>query len=245
MENNSKGYIDIHCHIIPHVDDGAVSSSQALNMISIAYEHGIRTMIATPHYEVGKYENNQDEIRKNFNKLKDLVYRKYPEFKLYLGNEIYYSYGVVDGLEEGSINKLADSRYVLVEFSPNDKYKYISKSLYELINNGYSPVLAHTERYLEVMGNIDNVKRLVDAGVYIQINAHTIAGKYGRGIRKKVIKLIKNDLVHFIGTDTHSDGHRSPDLDECIKYLEKKMGKEVIENLLINNPNKIITNEYV
>ena len=95
------------------------------------------------------------------------------------------------------------------------------------------------------MENIDNVERLVDAGVYIQINAHTIAGKYGRGIRKKVIKLIKNDLVHFIGTDTHSDGHRSPDLDECIKYLEKKMGKEVIENLLINNPNKIITNEYV
>lgn len=244
-ERKISGYIDIHCHIIPHVDDGARSSTQALRMIEIAYNNGIRGMIATPHYEVGKYDDNKEEIEKNFEKLKNLVVKKYPDFELYLGNEIFYSYGVVDNLEEGRIFTLADSDCVLVEFSPNDKYKYISESLYELVNNGYTPVLAHCERYEEVMADIENVERLVDAGVYIQINAHTIAGKYGRSIRKKVLKMIKNDLVHFIGTDTHSDGHRSPDLEECIKYLRKKTDEETVERLLSVNPRKILAKDYI
>ena len=243
MEEKIDGYVDIHCHIVPHIDDGARSSTQALRMIDIAYKNGIRAMIATPHYEVGKYDNNIDEIQKQFSKIKDLALKKYRDFKLYLGNEIFYSYGVVNNLEEGKIFTLADSKYVLVEFSPNDKYKYISESLYELVNNGYIPVLAHAERYEEVMEDIDNVERLVDVGVYIQINAHTIAGKYGHGIRRRVMKMIKNDLVHFIGTDTHSDGHRSPDLEECIKYLNKKTDEETVVRLLSTNPQKIIAKE--
>lgn len=245
MEEKIDGYVDIHCHIVPHIDDGARSSTQTLRMIDIAYKNGIRAMIATPHYEVGKYDNNIDEIQKQFSKIKDLALKKYRDFKLYLGNEIFYSYGVVNNLEEGKIFTLADSKYVLVEFSPNDKYKYISESLYELVNNGYIPVLAHAERYEEVMEDIDNVERLVDAGVYIQINAHTIAGKYGHGIRRRVMKMIKNDLVHFIGTDTHSDGHRSPDLEECIKYLNKKTDEETVVRLLSTNPQKIIAKEYI
>jgi protein-tyrosine phosphatase len=245
MEEKIDGYVDIHCHIVPHIDDGARSSTQALRMIDIAYKNGIRAMIATPHYEVGKYDNNIDEIQKQFSKIKDLALKKYRDFKLYLGNEIFYSYGVVNNLEEGKIFTLADSKYVLVEFSPNDKYKYISESLYELVNNGYIPVLAHAERYEEVIEDIDNVERLVDAGVYIQINAHTIAGKYGHGIRRRVMKMIKNDLVHFIGTDTHSDGHRSPDLEECIKYLNKKTDEETVVRLLSTNPQKIIAKEYI
>lgn len=245
MTIQNSGYTDIHCHIIPHVDDGAQSSEQALKMIHIAYENGFRSMIATPHYEVGKYDSNRAEIEKNFEKIKALTAQRFPDFKLYLGNEIFYSYGVVDSLEEGNIFTLAESRYILVEFSPNEKYKHVKSAVRELVNNGYLPILAHCERYQEVMADLDNVEELVDAGAYIQINAHTIAGKYGRGIRKKVIELIRNSLVHFIATDTHSDGHRSPDLQECLKYLRKKTDEETIDRLLNFNPQKIIAKEYI
>lgn len=241
----SQGYIDIHCHIIPHVDDGARNSNQALNMINIAYKNGIRTMIATPHYEVGRYEDNKDEIEKHYLKLKALIARKYPDFNLFLGNEIFFSYGVVDSLNENKINTMAGSRYVLIEFSPNEKLEYINKSLNEIINGGYIPILAHTERYEEVMASLDNVEKLVDAGVYIQINASTIAGRNGKGIRRKVLKLIKNGLVHFVGTDTHSDGRRSPELTECIKYLEKKTDSKTVSRLLMENAKKIIMNESI
>lgn len=239
------GYIDVHCHIIPHVDDGAGSSTQALRMIKIAYESGIRTMIATPHYEVGRYEDNKDEIEKYYSKLKALVSKRYPDFNIFLGNEIFFSYGVVDRLNENKIFTMADSCYVLVEFSPDDKLKYINESLYELINGGYTPILAHTERYDEVMASRSNIEDLVDAGVYIQINSATIAGRNGRGIRRKVLKLIKDDLVHFIGTDAHSDGRRSPELGDCVKYLLRKTDEEIVDRLLRGNALKIIRNEDI
>lgn len=240
-----KGYIDMHCHIIPHVDDGARSSRQAVKMISIAYENGIRAMIATPHYEVGRYDDNKEEIKKNFEKVKNLVKMQYPDFKLYLGNEVFFSYGVVENLDEGNIYTMAGSNYVLVEFSPNDKYDYIRKSLNEIINGGYTPILAHAERYEEVISSYKNVEKLVDAGAYIQINARTIAGNMGIGIRRKVLKLIKNDLVHFIGTDTHSDGKRSPDLSGCLKYLMKKTDEETVDRLLRKNAMKVINNQDI
>lgn len=245
MTSQNRGYTDIHCHIVPNVDDGARNSEHALKIISMAYDNGIRTMIATPHYEVGKYDSNAEEIKNNFQKIKELTARKYPNFNLYLGNEVFYSYGVVDALQEGRIFTMAESRYVLLEFSPNDKYKHIRQAVYELVNGGYIPIIAHCERYEEVMADVDNVEELVDAGAYIQINASTIAGNYGRGIRKKVMKLIKSDLIHFIATDAHSDGHRSPDIQECLKYLRKKADEETINTLLDLNPQKIIAKEYI
>lgn len=245
IENSDKGYVDMHCHIIPHVDDGARTSRQAIKMISIAYENGIRTMIATPHYEIGHYDDNKELIIKNFNKIKKLVATKYPDFKIYLGNEIFFSYGVVENLDKGDIFSMAGSGYVLVEFSPNDSYNYIRKSLNEIINGGYIPILAHVERYEEVISSFDNVEELVDAGAYMQVNARTMAGNMGIMLRRKVLKLIKNDLIHFISTDTHSDGKRSPDLSGCLKYLNKKLDKKTINRLLRKNAIKVINNQPI
>lgn len=241
-----EGYIDMHCHIIPHVDDGAKNSSQALSMVTQAYQNGFRAMIATPHYEVGRYEANREDIDKNYLKLKHIVEQNMPDMRIYQGNEVFFSYGVVEKLNEGEIYTLAGSNYVLVEFSPNDSFSYIKKSLYEIINGGYTPILAHTERYEEVMeAEIKNVEKLVDAGVLIQINSSTLAGNMGITVRRKVVKLIKNDLVHFISTDCHSDGRRSPDITECIKYLQKKVDDEVINRLLRDNAIKVINNEEI
>ncbi len=240
-----QGYIDMHCHIIPHVDDGAKSSEQALNMVSIAYKNGIRTMIATPHYEVGRYEENKEEIEKNFQKIKELVARKYPDFNLFLGQEIFYSYGVVDALNENRIFTMADSGYVLVEFSPNDKLDYIEKGLFEIVNAGYMPILAHVERYDEVMKSERNVERLVDAGIYIQTNASTVDGSRGWWMQRKVLKMIKDGLIHFISTDAHSDGKRSPKVSDCIDILRKKTDEETVELLLRENALHVIKDEQI
>ena len=160
-----KGYIDVHCHVIPHIDDGARTTSQALRMIGIAYKNGIRTMVATPHYEVSRYDNNIEKIIKYYNKVKMLAKEKYPDFNIFLGNEVFYSYGVIDGLNEKRIFTLGETDYVLVEFSPNDSLEHIEKSLYELINGGYRPILAHVERYENVIKNHRNTERLVEMGV--------------------------------------------------------------------------------
>lgn len=240
-----NGYTDIHCHIIPGVDDGAKDINMSMRMIKMAYDSGFRMMIATPHYEIGQYENNQEKIIKNLNILREHIDKKYPDFKIYIGNEIFYSYGVVDLLNEEKIFTMAGSKYVLVEFSPNDGYKHIRSAVYELVNNGYIPIIAHCERYEHIMKDLDRVGELVDAGAYIQINSRSVAGEYGISLRRKLVKLIKDNLVHFIATDTHSDGKRNPKLEECLKYLRKKTDEKTIEKLLKINPEKVISNEYV
>ncbi len=240
-----KGYIDMHCHVIPHVDDGARTTSQAMRMIKIAYDNGIRTMIATPHYEVGKYEGNQEKILKYYQKVKEHAAQKYHDFHLYLGNEVFYSFGVVDSLNEGTIFTLAGSHYVLVEFSPNDKLEHIEKSLYEIVNGGYIPILAHVERYENVMKSYHNVERFVDMGVYIQTNVSTLAGRSGHRMRRKILKLIKKDLIHFIGTDAHSDGRRSPEAAAGLEYLLKKTDEETVNTLFKDNALKVLNNEDI
>lgn len=241
-DNEIVGFIDIHCHIIPHVDDGAKTTAQALHIVDIAYENGIRAMIATPHYEVGRYEKSSEDIRQYYDKLNAEVHKKYPDFSIYLGREIFFSDGVPELLEKGELQSLADSRYALIEFSPNDSFKYIKENLYRVTIAGYTPIVAHAERYEELMEDVDNIEEIVEAGAYIQINAGTIAGNSGRRMRKQILNLIKEGLVHFIGTDSHSDGHRSPVLDECIKYLKKKTDEETIRRIMIDNPEKILQN---
>ena len=240
-----KGYIDVHCHVIPHIDDGARTTSQALRMIGIAYKNGIRTMVATPHYEVSRYDNNIEKIIKYYNKVKMLAKEKYPDFNIFLGNEVFYSYGVIDGLHEKRIFTLGETDYVLVEFSPNDSLEHIEKSLYELINGGYRPILAHVERYENVIKNHRNTERLVEMGVYIQTNVSTLAGKSGHRIRGKVLKLIKRDLIHFIGTDAHSDGRRAPEAEKGLEYVLKKTDEETAYRLFRDNALKMLNNEYL
>lgn len=241
-DNGITGFTDIHCHIIPNVDDGAKNLEQALRIIDIAYENGIRTMVATPHYEIGRYENSTADIRQYYDKLNEEVHRKYTDFRIYTGREIFFSSGVPELMEKKELESLADSRYALIEFSPNDSSKYIKESLYSVTLSGFTPILAHAERYENLMDDIDLIEEIVDAGAYIQINAGTLGGNSGNHLRKQVLKLIKEELVHFIGTDTHSDGHRSPILKECLKYLYKKTNEETIRTLMIDNPNKVIQN---
>ena len=240
-----QGYIDMHCHIIPHVDDGARTSAQALSMIELAYQNGIRTMIATPHHEVGRFDENRELIDKYFLKLLGLVEKKYPDFHLYLGNEIFYSYGVADKLLNGEVYTMAGSHYVLIEFSPDDTFDYIEKSLYEIVNIGYIPILAHVERYDNVIRSSKNVERLVEAGIYIQTNASTVAGSRGWLMQRKVLKLIKNDLIHFISTDAHGDKKRTPSLAECLEVLRKKTDEDTINLLLRENALQILRDEEI
>ena len=245
MAYTQAGFIDIHCHIVFGVDDGARDLKDSVNIVKMAYNQGIREMIATPHFETGVYEDNQKEIHENFETLKKALEARAIKVKLHLGNEIYYSYGVVDNLEKGKINTLAGTRYVLVEFSPADGFKYIKESLYELVSAGYIPILAHAERFPEVIKYEDRVKALIEEGSYIQINAHTIAGGSGMMMRRRIIKYIQKGLVHFVGTDAHSTGRRSPDISGCLSWLRKKTDDETIRRIMIENQKKVIAGEYI
>lgn len=238
-------FIDIHCHILPRVDDGATSIENALVMLQIAKENNIETIIATPHYIPGEKNATLEEMKKGIELLNELILEHDLHMKIVLGNEIYYRSLVPMLLNAGEISTLAGSKYVLVEFNPMKNYEYIRNAMYQLLADGFRPVLAHAERYVELMQKKDLLKELINMGCYIQINAGTICGKKGWTAKQDAIWMLKRGYVHFVATDAHDVEKRGPYLNQAARFIEKKFGKEMVEKLLITHPEKILRNEYI
>lgn len=237
-----KNIIDIHCHIIPGVDDGAPDMEQALNMLKIGVENGVRAMIATPHHHPQRGKKDKEEIKFQFQELKDKAAVLQIPIELYLGNEILYTSVVPQELEEGRLYTLAGSRYILVEFMPESRFSLIREGLNEMNLQGLTPVLAHIERYAALVQDNDRIAELIELGALMQVNMMTLNGAYGKSIQKSAIKWIKKDMVHFIASDSHSCRTRAPRFQEGMDKLCKKLGENIMHKLLIENPKKILEN---
>jgi protein-tyrosine phosphatase len=240
-----EGFIDVHSHILPQIDDGSKSMEQTLNMLKSAYDEGIRAIIATPHAHEGRGKISIAELEECVEKVRDAYKDILPDMRLYLGSEIYYSQKSIELLNEKRIPTLAGTRYVLVEFSPVADYRYIKNALNGFILEGYYPILAHVERYINIRKDINYVGELINMGVYIQVNAVSINGEVGKVYRGFARKLLKCHYIHLIGTDSHSDGTRAPCIKKCSNYILKKHGEEYASELLTNNGGKVLLGEYI
>ena len=238
-------YFDIHSHILPGLDDGAKNIEDSKQMLYTAYNNGIRHIIATPHFHEERFTSTLEEIRTSYEQVKRLIIDLGLDINLYLGQEIYYSSNTPSLLLEHKILTMADSDYVLLEFSTKATFQYIKSALQTIIMSGYIPILAHFERYDDIVSDWNHIDEIFDMGIYIQVNASTITGSIRHKPTRLVRKLLKYDMVHFMATDTHNNGTRPPNLQECINYLDKKYGQAHVDRLLHTNPSKIINNEEI
>lgn len=247
------GLTDIHYHGIPGVDDGAKSSKEAFKMLEISYNEGIRNIIFTPHFHNNKYRIHGMELDKHyFNFIKEIEEVKglkilpwLGELNFYLGNEIYYSSSCVNKLNDGIIKPIAGSNYILVEFSPREDYKYIRDACYNLLSNGYFPILAHVERYNCLLNSINKTIELWEMGVYLQVNADAISGLSRFKERWFIHKLLKGYYVTFIATDAHGAQTRPPYIQKSAAYMKRKYNERYIDEILFANPKKLINNELI
>lgn len=245
MKFKVENFFDIHCHIIYGVDDGSKTMEQSMNMLKIAYDEGTRNIIFTPHYHKGYYKADRTLVKEHFAKLRQEVAKSFPTMSLYLGNEIYFAEDSLEDLEKNLIFTLADSRYVLLEFSTSVEFSYIMKAIRGALQYGYIPIIAHVERYSCLLEDIDLIEEMTDQGAYIQINASSVTGENGRKTKSFVKKLLKYQWVSFIATDAHRDDKRAPKLRDCVSYVEKKFGEEYANKIFVENPGCIIKNEYI
>lgn len=233
--------VDIHCHILPGVDDGAKSMEQAKTMLDISYDQGIRTIIATPHHMPEGRNASPEVIEEKVNLLQEYADANHYDMDIYVGNEIYYQEEAADMLDAGEICTLAATDYVLIEFSPMDHYTYIRNSLNHLQNMGYHPIIAHAERYMSLIKPpFEQLRELKEMGVLIQVNAGSITGFFGKHSKTVAEKFLKAELVDFIGTDAHSDGGRAPRIKDCVEILKKKCSAAYVEKLLYGNAEELI-----
>lgn len=242
---NTMNIADMHCHILPGVDDGSRNMEQTLAMLKIAYDEGVRIIIATPHYHIGRMMADAKVVNERICQVKDIVAEKFPGLEIYGGQEIYYYSEAMDVLAEGKANTMAGSRYILMEYSVDESYDVISSSIYEAMTHGYVPIIAHIERYGCLMDRYDRVQELVESGAYLQVNASSVCGDNGRSIRHFIKKLLKKRLIHFVSSDAHSNRTRAPRFEQAASVLKKVCPPDYMVQLLWDNAVRVINDEEI
>lgn len=226
---------------MPGVDDGAPDLDTAIRMLRQEAEQGVGKIILTPHQKPGHRCITAEGIEKRLRLLRKEVKRLDIPVRLYPGAELFYCRGMRELLEAGKVCTLAGSRYVLVEFAPAEDWRYIRNAVYDLLNGGYWPILAHVERYSQVAGAPDRARELIEMGAYIQMNAQSITGAESVRTRRNCKALLQCGLVHFVGTDAHrAAGSRSPQLEKSIKPVRKLTGDA--DELFWRNAENILKN---
>ena len=237
------GWMDIHTHILPGVDDGARNMDESLQMITMAYEKGVRVMIATPHY----YPNNtwsKEKLEHIFEQLEGQVKEIHKDMKLYLGHEIFFHEGCIEAIKKGKAMSLANSKYVLIEFNYDERFSVIYKGMKDLIQAGFIPIIAHVERYVKLMEKESYLQALIDLGCYLQGNVRSFIGSSWNLRTRRFRKLFDKGLIHFIASDCHDVRIRPPHLGTLLHDISKHVEEKVLYQVAIKNPECIIKNQY-
>ena len=238
-------FVDIHCHILPGVDDGSQSPEETKAMLEKAWDEGIQIMVATPHYHKQRGKNDIDLIKKQLLLTRKLAKEVHPKMQICLGMEIYYGEDVPELLKTGKAVSIRKSRYILVEFSPGDDFQYILNAVRKLQMSGHTVIIAHIERYNCLREDISNVEYLREMGAYLQVNAGSITGSYGRSVKKFLREVLKAHLVQLVGTDAHGPEKWSPKMQEAYKEVVKRCGEEYADQIFGQNAKKVLRNEEI
>ena len=231
--------IDIHCHILPKVDDGPDSVEESLKILKDMKRQGIKHVIVTPHYRPEMFEPSMKRVIYSYRHLRDIAYEM--GVSMSLGCEYYRNEQIIDHMDNRKRPSMAGSRYVLIEFSMNDLFPTIRNYVYELITHGYQPIIAHAERYF-CCQKMEKIQELKDMGALVQLNAGSVLGEEGWKLKIFCLDLMKKDLVDFVASDTHNTSDRKLNLKKCASYVTKKMGKQYAERIFFNNPLNILKN---
>ena len=235
-----QGIFDMHCHIVPFVDDGAEDMKEALAMLKEEYLQGVRGIIVTPHFRLGMFETSFEEVKKHFELLKIYAGNIGEDLKIYLGCEFHVNRYMLSILREKAAGTMAGSRYILAEFSERDEFSYIKETVRLLRAEGYRPILAHVERYRCLVNKPETVEELLEMGAMIQVNADSVIGKEGIRIKHFCRKLLKWEVVDFVGSDCHGTARRRCRIGEAYELIRKIYGEEYADYIFKQNPREIL-----
>lgn len=236
---------DIHCHILPGLDDGADSMEKSLQMICEAYGRGVRSMIATPHFSPQFSRHSTETLLRLCRQLETLAWDQIgTRFRIYPGNEIFYSTNTLDDLKKGKALPLALSRYVLLEFAPTISWREILRIVREMEMAQYWPILAHVERYRCLWGD-GRLKELCRMGVYLQMNINSLVGglldRRSSWCRKQLLE--KN--IHFLASDMHNLNSRGTVSEKAENWLKKRLDPEYRKKVLWIYPGMVMTGRRI
>ncbi|MGC2112785.1 MAG: CpsB/CapC family capsule biosynthesis tyrosine phosphatase [Candidatus Korobacteraceae bacterium] len=229
--------VDIHCHILPGIDDGSKSWEMTAEMCRMAVEDGITHIVATPHSN-DVYSYNRERYTEMLGQLHDAANGK---LSFSLGCDFHFSYdNIRDAMNHPRRYTIGDSQYLLIEFSDYGIPPSVKQDVFALSSCGMVPIITHPERNQPLLKNPDMVLKLVDAGCLVQVTANAVTGAWGPQSKKMVSWLLKREAVHVIASDAHDPVHRKPIMSEARNAVAEIAGAEVAEALVTRNPEAIV-----
>ena len=199
-------HTDIHCHLVPGIDDGQKEAESAADLVAREYNWGIRRIITTPHVTQDTFENTPETISDAFAKLRSAVEERGTDIELLHSAEYRIDGFFQEQLEAGNVNPMPN-RYLLVENSFIQEAWHLDELLFDLKIRGFRPILAHPERYSYYFSKRQRYEQLHNAGTLFQVNLLSLAGHYGKEVKHMAEFLVENNMVDFVGTDMHNHTH--------------------------------------
>lgn len=198
---------DMHSHFLPGVDDGARTMEESLAMLRKMQEFGYQKCILTPHIKMDMYPNSEDDLQLRFSELTQAMTTAGLSIRAELAAEYYLDDHFLNRLENTPLLSFGPQRYVLVEFSFVNAPVFELETFQRIIDKGYTPILAHFERYVYFHGSIASAETYRAMGVNIQLNLNSLTGHYGPDVKKQAERMLDQFTVDFVGTDAHRMDH--------------------------------------
>ena len=231
--------IDLHCHILPGLDDGSKSLEESLDMARLAAESGVAGIVATPHCDGA----DSKEVRRAVSLLRDAIKDAKIPVELFLGMEIFGTWDTLKLLKQKKLLTVNGSKYPLIEFDFYADGEETTRILREIVGAGYRPVIAHPERYEFVQKNPKILNTWNKMGCLLQVNRGSFMGRFGNLALQLAFAMVERNFAAVAASDAHSASVRTPWMRDVRELLEKEFSCETAEKLLVSNPLCILKNE--
>lgn len=233
--------IDLHCHIIPAIDDGSASIEESIKIAKEAKKSGFTHIFCTSHFMEEEYIL-KEENEKLLNNLREELKKNSIDITLYNGNEVYISTEITNWIRESKFQTLNNSRYILIELPMTTKFPRINEIIFEILVKEYIPIIAHPERYNFVQEDPNSLISFIEQGALFQMNYGSIIGNYGKKAEKTATILLKNNMIHFFGTDNHRKNSIYTEMDQITSKIKKIINEETFKKLSKINPEIVSKN---
>lgn len=234
--------IDLHCHILPGIDDGAPDLETALEMARIAVADGVTVTACTPHIMPGYYENTGPDIRVRVRRLQAELDEAGIPLRLTTGADVHLVPGLASGLRSGHLLTLADSHYFLFEPPHHVAPPRMEDAVFDVMAAGYQPLITHPERLRWIESHYEVMTRLAHAGAWMQITAGSLTGRFGKRSQYWAERMLDDGIVHVLATDAHNLRNRKPLLAEARELVAQRLGAQAASDMVLTRPRAVLEN---
>lgn len=234
--------IDLHCHLLPGIDDGPADLATTLAMARIAFDDGVRTIACTPHIYPGLYDNSGPDIQRRTRAVQTILAHHGIGIRLTYGADTHLVPDVLTGLRDGRIPTLAGGRYFLLEPSHTVRPPRFVDSVFELIGTGYVPLITHPERLTWIAEHYNDFLQLARSGAWLQVTGGALLGLFGKGPKLFAERLVGDGWCAVLASDAHSTGRRAPVLAAAVERAAQLIGAEEARRLVDARPRAVLAN---